>query len=347
MKQKMMVVMALLLLVFSINMPAAYANNAKVDYVALGDSIASGHTPYGEKVGRGFTDMIAERLEKEGKLGSFTKEFATSGETTNGLLDKLKRKDVQQSLKDAELVTIVSGANDFIKAFYDPKDESVDVDLAAATLLLNQVSENLTSAIKQVKAINPNADIYLFGYYFPFPYLKDPATKQQMQMAFTIVNNRIAAIAEREGVHFVNVAPAFDIKGIDYLENPKDIHPNEAGYQVIADQFFLNTLPELPIGWGKVMEKNIPVASDKKWTITLSQEIDPTSLDQSIFVTKDGAKVISVEKSISKANGKQIEVYAPKEGYSPGAYELMITNDLKGKNGTALTESVLVKFVVK
>lgn len=60
MKQKMMVVLALLLLVFSINMPAAYANNAKIDYVALGDSIASGHTPHGEKVGRGFTDMIAE-----------------------------------------------------------------------------------------------------------------------------------------------------------------------------------------------------------------------------------------------------------------------------------------------
>ena len=64
-------------------------------------------------------------------------------------------------------------------------------------------------------------------------------------------------------------------------------------------------------------------------------------------MTKDGAKVISVEKTVSKANGKQIEIYAPKEGYSSGAYELMITEDLKGKSGTALTESVLVKFVVK
>lgn len=347
MKQKVQVLLALCLFVFSVNMPAAFAANDQIDYVALGDSIASGQTPYGERVGRGFTDIISEKLEKEGRLGSFTKEFAKSGETTDGLLEKLKREDVQKALKEAELVTIVSGANDFIQAFYDPKDESVNVDLTAATLILSKVSGNLTTAVKQVKAINPDAEIYLFGYFFPFPHMTDIATRQQLQMAFNIVNNRIAAIAETEGVHFVNVAPAFDVKGTVYLENPKDIHPNEAGYQVIADQFFLKTLPDLPIGWGRVLEKNIPVSPDKKWTITLSQDVDSASLDRSIFVMKDGSMAIPVDKSVSKVNGKQVEVFAPQGGYVSGSYELMITNELKGTDGKPLTESVLVKFVVK
>lgn len=347
MKQKIQILLVICLFVFSVHTPAAFAANDQIDYVALGDSIASGQTPYGEKVGRGFTDIISERLKKEGRLGSFTKEFAKSGETTDGLLEKLKREDVQKALKDAELVTIVSGANDFIQAFYDPKDESVNVDLAAATILLSKVSENLTTAVKQIKAINPDAEIYLFGYYFPFPHMTDVATRQQLQMAFNIVNNRIEALAEKEGIQFVNVAPAFDIKGTVYLENPKDIHPNEAGYQVIADQFFLKTLPDLPIGWGRVLEKNIPVASDKKWTITLSQEVDSASLSRSIFVMKDGSKAITVDKAVSKTNGKQVEVFAPKDGYAPGSYELMITNELKGKDGKPLAESVLVKFVVK
>ena len=173
--------------IFSVWTPTAMAAEpAKIDYVALGDSLASGHTPYGQKVGRGFTDIISETLAKKDLLASFTKEYATTGETSVGLLETLKRPEVQKSLKNAELVTIISGANDFIDEMYNPVDESINTDLTKATTVLNTVAGNLTAAIQQVKTANPDAAIYVFGYYFPLPHLENNKSKQQLQLAFSL-----------------------------------------------------------------------------------------------------------------------------------------------------------------
>gem|GEM_PF-2722085 len=354
MKRFMAFLLAAFLFVFSVSTPAVLAENVKIDYVALGDSLASGHTPYGAKVGRGFTDMISEELAKKDLLASFTKDFATSGETSDGLLNTLKRDEVQQALKKAELVTIISGANDFIDDMYNPADESINFDLTRATTLLNTVAGNLTTAIKQVKALNPEADIYLFGYYFPLPHLKDEASKQQLKTAFSIVNNRLASIAKNEGIHFIDVASTFDTNSASYLENPKDIHPNEAGYRVIANQFLLQysipvngTFPNPTGEWGSKIDKTELVAADKKWTVTLNKEVNPASVLGSIFVVKDGTQLMNVALEVSKDNPKQIIVTAPKQGYKSGSYQLMITNKLTDKSGKPLLKSVLVNFKVQ
>ncbi|MEI4768722.1 GDSL-type esterase/lipase family protein [Psychrobacillus sp. FJAT-51614] len=353
MRKCLLFLVAFMFFLFSLGAPIVQAENAKIDYVALGDSLASGHTPYGDKVGRGFTDMISEAIAKENMLGSFTKEYATSGETSVGLLETLKRGDVQQSLKNAELITIISGANDFIDEMYNPNDESINTDLTKATALLNKVAGNMTTAIQQVKALNPEADIYLFGYYFPLPHLKNTESKKQIQLAFSIVNNRLATLAKNEGVHFVEVASAFDKNGASYLENPKDIHPNEAGYKVLADQFLLNysipvngPFPNHTGEWGNKIDKPELVAADKMWTVTLTKGINPASVKEAVYVVKDDTKLVPVGIEVSIDN-KQILISPPKQGYKPGAYQLMITNKLTDKSGGALQKTVLVNFKVK
>ncbi|MEK5147317.1 GDSL-type esterase/lipase family protein [Psychrobacillus sp. FSL K6-4615] len=340
------------LLVFWI--PFASAENVKIDYVALGDSLATGHTPYGVKVGRGFTDMISESIAKEGMLGSFTKAYAGSGETSVGLLETLKRADVQQSLKEAELITIISGANDFIDEMYDPSNGHIDADVAKATTLLNTVAGNLSTAIKQVKLLNPGADIYMYGYFFPLPHLTDEATKFQLQLAFTMMNSKMKAIAESEGIHFVEVASLFDLNGKNYLEKPEDIHPNEAGYQVMADQFFQNytipvngPFPSASGEWGNKIQKAESVVPDKKWIITLNKEVRSTSVQKAIYVVKDGVSLVRVGVEISKDNPKQIIITAPKQGYKSGSYQLMITNDLQDKSGKSLKTNILLNFQIK
>lgn len=338
---------------FSVVIPTAQAENGKIDYVALGDSLAAGHTPFWKKVGRGFTDIISEELAKRNVLSSFTKDYAVSGETSVGLLETLKRSEVQQALKKAELVTIISGANDFIDEMYNPTDDSINTDLAKATELLNTVAGNLTTAIQQVKALNPEANIYLFGYFFPLPHLEDVSAKQQLQLAFSIVNSRLASIAKKEGIHFVNVASAFDKNGASFLENPKDIHPNEAGYQVLADQFFLNytipvtgPLPSLTGSWDKQFSKIEAVTSDKVWKVTLNKKVNPASVSGAVYVVKDGLEVVQVEKEVSKDNPHLIIVKPPKQGYKKGDYQLMITSDLMDIAGKPLKTKVLMNFQV-
>lgn len=314
MKKILSLVLVAILTIFSVWTPEAQAESKKIDYVALGDSLAAGHTPFGEKVGRGFTDIISEELAKKDMLASFNKDFAMTGETSVGLLETLKRAEVQQALKGAELVTIVSGANDFIDEMYNPVDESINADLAKATALLNKVSSNLTSAIQQVKALNSEADIYLFGYYFPLPHIAaNDAVKQQLKMAFNFVNSKMVEIAKTEGVHFVEIASAFDVNGASYLENPKDIHPNEAGYQVLADQFLKNyTMPEQ-------VQTQVPKVMWGKTELKLGQ-IGKVSILQDTYLMKiesDGS--LSTIRTLKK--GEEYRVYSYK-GQQNGLYGL-------------------------
>lgn len=354
MKKVVLYLLLAAMVLFSGGTQIAKAEGMMVDYVALGDSLATGHTPYGEKTGRGFTDIIGERLSKEGVLSSFTKEYATPGETSAGLLETLKRTDVQQSLKNAELITIISGANDFIDEMYNPIDETIHADLTKAITLLNTVAGNLSSAIQKVKALNPEADIYLFGYYFPLPQLQDVTTKQQLQLAFTIMNGRLAEVAKNEGVHFVDVASVFDVKGAAYLENPKDIHPNEAGYQVLADQFFTyysppinGPFPSLFGEWNTKFDHKQVVEANKSWTINLNNNVRPESIQGAIYVVKDGTQLINVGKEISKSKPNQIIITPPKQGYKSGSYQLIIMNDLTDTSGKSLKTKALINFTVK
>lgn len=343
-----------IIILFNISSPPVYAENPKIDYVALGDSLALGHTPYGETVGRGFTDIISEVLAEKKVLGSFTKEFAKSGQTSAGLLETLKSSDVQKTLDKAELVTIISGANDFIDEFYNPSTGIIHVDLPKATALLETVAGNLTSAIKQVKAFNPEADVYLYGYYFPLPHIQDVALRQKVQIAFNIANDRLATLAKQEGAHFVDVGTIFDKNGISYLENPLDIHPNEEGYQVLADQFFANysipvnePLPNNSAQWRQFIEKTERVSADKTWTIYLNKSVDANSVDNAIYVIKDEKQLIPIDKELSSEDSKQIFISAPKQGYKPGNYQLIVTDDLTDTYGKPLRTTILMKFQVK
>ncbi|GGA19599.1 SGNH/GDSL hydrolase family protein [Psychrobacillus lasiicapitis] len=293
--------------------PNAQAESKKVDYVALGDSLAAGHTPYGIKVGRGFTDIISEELAKKDLLASFNKDFAMTGETSVGLLETLKRTEVQQALKEAELVTIISGANDFIDEMYNPEDESINTDLATASAMLNKVAGNLTAAIQQVKALNPEADVYLFGYYFPLPHIADNGVKQQLKLAFSFVNSRMAEIAKRENVHFVEIATAFDVNGTAFLENPKDIHPNEAGYQVLADQFLKNYL--MPVQ----APTNIPKVMWGKTELKIGQIGKVTILQDTYLMKIENDGSLSTIRTLKK--GEEYRVYSYK-GQQNGLYGL-------------------------
>lgn len=350
MKQRLSFLLAVIFTICSVLTPTAQAKDVQIDYVALGDSLAAGQTPYGNKVGTGYTDMISEELDKGQVLGSFTKDYATSGETSVELLDKLKRDDVQQVLKEAELVTISSGANDFFRFI----KTGGSLASPAAMELLTTVGANVGSAIDNVKSASPEADIYVFGYYAPLVFLQDETTKAQFLYAFQIFNNNLKKIAEAKGIHFVEVASAFDVNSTAYLPNPTDVHPNEAGYQVIANQFFSyytipvnGTFPDPTGDWGKVMDKRETlVEANKKWTITLNKEINPTTLSEAIYVVKDGSQLINVEKNVPKDH-KQIIVSAPKQGYKPGTYQLMITNNLTDTAGKPLNTTVIMSFIVK
>lgn len=226
MRKGISILLAVVLFLSAFMIPSAQAAVQKVDYVALGDSIAKGQTPYKE-IGTGYTDMIAAELSEQEALKSFTKEYAMSGETSTGFVEKLKRADVQEAVKEAELVTISTGANDVLQLL-----NSDNFTLETAELALAKMKGNLASGLKTIKSLSPNAKVFVFGYYFPFPNMTDNGN---YQLAFSIFNSELQATAQANGAVFVEVSSQFNP---EFLPNPADVHPSEDGYRVFADQFF-------------------------------------------------------------------------------------------------------------
>ena len=245
--------MALLLAFVFIFTPAAMATTQsaaqqKVDYLALGDSLAAGQTPYKE-LGKGYSDYLAQQLNKVGALASFDKRFAQSGYTTTDVLNDLQTNatkpnesgnaiDIKSAITNAEILTINVGANDILQQIdIDLKNRAVHVDPVKVESALRGAGENLFKIITAIKTLNPNVDIYVMGYFNPFPILPEPY-KSQILPLLAQLNNIIEQAAAQSQATFVPVADSFALQGSNYLPNMLDVHPNEAGYLALSNHFW-------------------------------------------------------------------------------------------------------------
>ncbi|MFJ7952898.1 S-layer homology domain-containing protein [Lysinibacillus sp. NPDC096418] len=221
-----------------------------VDYVALGDSLAHGMNEVGA-IGLGYTDFIAQSLQKEGLITSYNKGFAYSGYTTKNVLNDLQadvekavtgfgykneQANLRASIKDAEFVTLTVGANDLLPLLEEATATGINMEtiLKAST----EAMANYANILTEIKKLNPQVEIYVMGYYNSFPYYENKL-QSQFKMLLGVMNNSIKLTAEKAGAIFVPTADivAKNVKG--YLPNPENIHLSEAGYQAVANEAFL------------------------------------------------------------------------------------------------------------
>lgn len=222
---------------------AESVDTQKVDYLALGDSLAAGQS-YDKSMGKGYTDYLSSQLNKVGMLSSFNKEFSVSGYTTTQILNDIQDNKVkngvsiQDAIKNAEIITIDAGANDLLPLI-DINREKMEVtfDQEKIEAGITTVSGNLTAIFKEIRDLNPSADIYVMGYYNPFPILPSPY-KEQFLPLLDALNKVIADTGKPFGATFVSTADSIAKNAFSYLPNIQDIHPNQAGYLAIANDFW-------------------------------------------------------------------------------------------------------------
>ena len=97
----------------------------------------------------------------------------------------------------------------------------------------------------QINQLNPNAQVYVMGYYNSFPYMPaelQPALKQMQDalnqaIATGIVGTQAVLVTTGDQI-------AADYK--TYLPNPEDIHLSEAGYKKVTEQFWTSLQKTYP-----------------------------------------------------------------------------------------------------
>jgi len=228
---------------------------ATANYLALGDSLAAGMDHLGE-MGDGYADYLAGTMEETGLLDSFNKAFAMPGYTTKDVLKDIEenatREDAEgnfiklhDAISTAGLITISAGANDVLAHVIDPQTKKLSIDAKAVQLEVQQVGMNLMMIVSAIHKINPDAQVYIMGYYNPFPQMPEEVQPMLAQLLKGL-NTAISAVAQLPNVDWVQTA---DIVAKDYktnLPNPQNIHLSPKGYQVVAEQFWNKVHADYP-----------------------------------------------------------------------------------------------------
>ncbi|MEG1987125.1 MAG: SGNH/GDSL hydrolase family protein [Bacilli bacterium] len=221
-----------------------YSVNAdkKIRYIALGDSLAAGQNPYG-KIDYGYTDYVANYLNKNSLLKTYSKTFAKSGYRTIDLKNdinqnktvKLKQEDlnIKKALREANLVTLSIGANDFLEKL---NSSIYSVNLPPVENLTKIVDEVIDSVDKTIVLIKKYAKGHLIviGYYNPLPKLLNSSTKQ-LDEVFAYTKEKYQNICNKNQATYIDIYELMK-KHPEYLPNSFDIHPNIKGYEAISKE---------------------------------------------------------------------------------------------------------------
>lgn len=214
------------------------------DYVALGDSNPAGHGATKSYVDM-FAEYIAADLGVEVRLQNLAFDGATSAEISIGLKTD---RDLQQAIREAEIVTIDVGANDWAPAAEAfPANTCGGADnqdclrrlIEADRHTFQGILDNLT----ELQADNPTrlvrvVDLYLSNCDFPHFY-----GNADLHNAIKPYLDEFNAIIEETTVaHGGKVVPLYQaLSGPDGSTNPVDYlqrdqcHLNTKGHQKVAD----------------------------------------------------------------------------------------------------------------
>lgn len=226
-------------MLFSVLVPVTVsAAESSMNYLVLGDSIGVGAgvvNPGEASFGR----IVADTN------GYNYKNHAVSGYNSGAMLAHIKLPHVRNSIKEADIISVSIGGNDFLTS------NMVQLGFEAAVLdkfstfdkITEKFYENYCKIIAEIKALNPDAVILAQTLYNPMSNALDKFYQQGVDRLNASYRRYLA---EHPGsIVIVDVAKAFEGHP-EYIANDC-VHPNAQGNVVIA-KLVLETLKNLGLG---------------------------------------------------------------------------------------------------
>lgn len=200
------------------------------DYLALGDSITAG---YGVESLLSFPTIYAAFLRRHNPT-LHMRNCGVNGLSTGGFLDLLRTNDnLRHSVSQASLITLTIGSNDLLHLIGKTKQTISTSELMHA---LNTMSNNFVQFGGELRRLNPSATVKVATLYNPLPAGPYARYSEQVQGVLNNANAMIVSWARR----YVSIPIYIDreFRGKEQLLIGRDyVHPNAAGYQVIAKAF--------------------------------------------------------------------------------------------------------------
>ena len=132
-------------------------------------------------------------------------------------------------------VSLIFGSNDIFYLVGNPAFQNASPADQEAMIIatLGTIQSNYLTVLGELKTLAPEARIILPGYYNPFP-TSDP-NHAFYDSIISVFDSFVSADAAAFGATFVDLAPSFVGRELALTnEGIDDVHPNQAGYAVIA-----------------------------------------------------------------------------------------------------------------
>jgi lysophospholipase L1-like esterase len=196
--------------------------------LGLGDSLTRG---IGDSSGKGYIGKLKQKMENVNQSKLSMMNLAVSGQTSPELVKQLEDARTQDFIKKANWITITIGSNDLFRG----SGQLENIDLAEAQKSLELYKKNVTQILTLLRSLNPKASIIMLGIYNPFAGLENEKTTSRLVAEW---NNALQKTAS--DYSNVLVVPTFDLFQVHTKKflSSDNFHPNDNGYQRIADRVF-------------------------------------------------------------------------------------------------------------
>jgi lysophospholipase L1-like esterase len=222
-----------------------------LSYVALGDSLAVGLGAY-----RGYVDRYADYIKTDTGAQVDVVNLGQSGETSSELLYALRNgSSLRRALSTANVITFNIGFNDLGRAreaYENGTCGGVDNQGCLRTAV-ETFEENWDTIIAELLSLRSTDDTIIrtagLGYA---PYVDTDEVLGTLPSNGTVNDFRVFEPYANEANR--HIATTATNNGIPYAEvhldkediSPDGVHPNDEGYEIIADQ--LRELGYSPLG---------------------------------------------------------------------------------------------------
>lgn len=249
-KRIVALIIAILMIVLSTgSISAAQPDVERINYVVLGDSIASG---YGLK---NTLDCYAATIAEE--KGYYLSNNAVPGHTTTDLLNIVRNNTgARNNIIGADLISVSICGNDLIQFLANASTSQLfdimlnGVNASSVKEAAQKVRTNMHSICEEIRTLNPTAPIIFQSQYNPL--YANPQYSSYASTAEKLVPVFDAAYAELmntyTNIYVADVHGAFDnyykTAGNYDIIQADGIHPSESGHDLIAE-VILDVIDEL------------------------------------------------------------------------------------------------------
>ncbi len=214
-------------------------NDKKITYLALGDGLAKGQTPF-DTFGESYTDYFYNYLKSKYKVNDNYKTFTQSDYRITDLINDIdnvytikeeNNLTITSLIKKADIITISVGSDEL---FYKLKQYNDNIKIGNKQKIIKYIDEMFQDANKLIEKIRKynKGPIIFIGYYNPIPFSQTNETT--MDNIFNYIDLKFNEIINKN-TFYLDIYDTFKEKET-YLPNKNNVFPSLEGYNLISNE---------------------------------------------------------------------------------------------------------------